>query len=113
MRLTISKSRNGNGYYTTLKNNYNGVESKMYISVQLPRDMELEFGTYDFNCFLSCYTGNDGIVKPKIVVTSLKDNKSSSTKKNVQVSKEDNSPASDPYTEFGEEINIDNDNWLD
>lgn len=110
MRITISKSRNGNSYYTTLKNNYNGVESKMYMSVQLPRDMKLEYGTYDVNCFLSCYKSNNGDVKPKLVVTSLKDkNLTSNEQVGVQVNEQVNN---DPYAEFGEDINLD-DNWLD
>ena len=115
MRITISKSRNGNGYYTALKNNYKGVESKMYMPVQLPREMELEFGTYDFICFLSCYTGNDGIVRPKIVLTSLKEKniyttgQQNSGQVSTQVTEQVNN---DPYAEFGKEINLD-DNWLD
>lgn len=106
MKITISRNNKGS-YYTTLKNNYNGVESKMYMSVQLPRDMELEYGSYDVNCFLSCYTGNDGVVRPKIVVTGLKNKKTDVDKK--QTTEEEK----DPFAEFGEEIDLSNDDWLD
>ena len=109
MKISISPSQNGNGYYTTIKNNYNGVESKMYMTVQLPRDLDLKYGIYNVNCFLSCYTGKDGVVKPKIVVTSLKEQSSQPG----QMQNINNQPTSDPFAEFGEEVvNLD-DNWLD
>lgn len=110
MKITISRNNKGS-YYTTLKNNYNGVESKMYMSVQLPRDMELEYGSYDVNCFLSCYTGNDGVVRPKIVVTGLKDKNSAPKRKSSE--KTEKKEEVDPFAEFGEEIDLSNDGWLD
>lgn len=110
MKITVSRNNNGS-YYTILKNNYNGVESKMYMSVQLPRDMELEYGIYDVNCFLSCYTGNDGVVRPKIVVTGLKDNNSGQKRKSPE--KTEKKEEVDPFAEFGEKLDLVDDDWLD
>ena len=73
MKITISKSKDGKGYYTKLKNKYNNEEYSMYLSVQLKQGLSLEYGTYDVDCFLSCYKSKDGSIKPKLVVTGLKE----------------------------------------
>ena len=75
MKITISKSKDGKGYYTKLKNKYNNEEYSMYLSVQLKQGLNLEkdYGTYDVDCFLSCYKSKDGSIKPKLVVTRLKE----------------------------------------
>ena len=72
MKITISKSKDGKGYYTKLKNKYNNEEYSMYLSVQLKQGLSLEYGTYDVDCFLSCYKSKDGSIKPKLVITGLK-----------------------------------------
>lgn len=112
MKLAISKNREGSGYYTTLKNNYQGKESKMYMSVQLAKGLELEFGTYDVNCFLSCYTTKNGEVKPKIVVTGLKENNKQTVSQNSTQNSTQSDTQTDIYSEFGEEVVI-SDDWLD
>lgn len=73
MKITISKSKDGKGYYTKLKNKYNNEEYSMYLSVQLKQGLSLEYGTYDVDCFLSCYKSKDGSIKPKLVITGLKE----------------------------------------
>lgn len=75
MKITISKSKDGKGYYTKLKNKYNNEEYSMYLSVQLKQGLNLEkdYGTYDVDCFLSCYKSKDGSIKPKLVITGLKE----------------------------------------
>lgn len=73
MKITISKSKDGKGYYTKLKNKYNNEEYSMYLSVQLKQGLSLDYGTYDVDCFLSCYKSKDGSIKPKLVITGLKE----------------------------------------
>ena len=70
MKLVISKNKEGNGYYTKLTNEYNNQKSEMYMSLQIPKGNDLEYGLYEVDGFLSCYTANDGTVKPKFVVTN-------------------------------------------
>ena len=66
MKLVISKNKDGNGYYTKLSNEYNGKKSEMYLSLQLSKDLgELEYGLYEVEGFLSCYTAKNNEVKPK------------------------------------------------
>ena len=75
MKLYISKKITDDGksnYYTTLKNNYKGVNSKCYISIQLPKDKEVEYGFHHVDFFFSCYTTKSG-VKPKIIITKFLD----------------------------------------
>lgn len=79
MKLLINKSKDGKGYYTTIKNNFNGEEIKMYIPLQLKKGLEVEYGLYDVNCFISCYKANDGQIKPKIVVMGIKEEKRNKT----------------------------------
>lgn len=73
MKITISKSKDGKSYYTKLKNKYNNEEYSMYLSVQLKQGLSLDYGTYDVDCFLSCYKSKDGSIKPKLVITGLKE----------------------------------------
>ena len=103
MKINISKK--DDRYYTTLKNNYNGVESKMYITVQMQKGLDIEYGVYDVNCFLSCYTAKDGTVKPKIIVTSFKD-------KEMEEENLIDKPIPDIYKDFGDTVSVD-DNFLD
>lgn len=95
MKITISKSKDGKGYYTKLKNKYNNEEYSMYLSIQLKQGLNLEkdYGTYDVDCFLSCYKSKDGSIKPKLVVTGLK-----------QEVKQEQQEQTDIYTQFGSTI---------
>lgn len=71
MKLVISKSREGNGYYTKVQNDYNGKHTEKYLSLQLPRGTDVEYGLYDIDGFLSTYEKRDGSVEFKLVVTDL------------------------------------------
>lgn len=106
MKINISKGKDNKGYYTTIKNKYNNEEMKMYMTVQLKQGLEVDYGVYDVNCFLSCYKTQSGEVKPKLVVTEIK-GKPATTK-------EESDPFKD-YSDFGEQIQIDldDDNLLD
>lgn len=90
MKITISKSKDGKGYYTKLKNKYNNEEYSMYLSVQLKQGLSLDYGTYDVECFLSCYKSKDGSIKPKLVVTGLKEKV-----------KQEQQEQTDIYSQFG------------
>ena len=68
----FKKELNGKELYSTSisSKNQNGDWDKMYLSVQLPRNVVLENGT-DINItkgFLSLYKTNDGLPKIKIVI---------------------------------------------
>lgn len=93
MKITISKSKDGKGYYTKLKNKYNNEEYSMYLSVQLKQGLSLDYGTYDVDCFLSCYKSKDGSIKPKLVVTGLKEEV-----------KQEQQEQTDIYSQFGSTI---------
>lgn len=110
MKLTISKREDGS-YYTKLKNEYNGVKSEYYMNVQLPKGENVEFGTYDVACFLSCYKTKNGEVKPKIVVTEIKGREPIKDKTQSEILK-DVMTDDDPFTTYGEQIEI-GDNFLD
>ncbi len=100
MKLVISKNKDGNGYYTKLSNEYNGKKSEMYLSLQLSKELgELEYGLYEVDGFLSCYTGKDG-VKPKLVIT-----KATKIEKKAELVVDENVEI-DSYAEFGEEITL-------
>ena len=103
MKISISKNKEGTGYYTTLKNNYKNENLKMYMTVQLKQGLEVDYGVYDVNCFLSCYKTQSGEIKPKLVITEIK-GKPATTKEET---------TNDPFELFGNEIEIDlNDNDL-
>lgn len=68
----FKKELNGKELYSTSisNKNQNGDWDKMYLSVQLPRNVVLENGT-DINItkgFLSFYKNNNGFCMPKIVI---------------------------------------------
>lgn len=68
----FKKELNGKELYSTTisSKNQNGEWDKMYLSVQLPKNVILENGT-DINItkgFLSFYKTNDGLPKIKIVI---------------------------------------------
>lgn len=68
----FKKEINGKELYSTSISNKNieGQWDKMYISVQLPKDVVIENGT-DINItkgFLSFYKNKDGLALPKVIV---------------------------------------------
>ena len=100
MKLVISKNKDGNGYYTKLSNEYNGQKSEMYLSLQLGKGLgELEYGLYEVDGFMSCYTAKDG-VKPKMIIT-----KATKIEKKAELV-EDKNVEIDPYAEFGKQIEL-------
>lgn len=102
MKLMISKSKDGNSYYSKITNDYNGKHTEKFLSLQIPKQNNLDFGLYNVDGFISCYEKKDGTTEFKFVVT----NAVPVTKK--QVKKE----TTDIFTEFGNEIDIE-DNMLD
>ena len=97
MKISISKSKDNKGYYTTLKNKYNNEEFKTYMTVQLKKELgDIDYGVYDVNCFLSCYKTQNGEIKPKLVVTEIK-GKPATTKESNE----------DIFESFGNEVVID------
>jgi len=97
MKLVISKKKDGNGYYTKLSNEYNGKKSEMYLSLQLGKELgELEYGLYEVDGFMSCYTAKDG-VKPKMIITkATKIEKKAEKSSNMEI-----------YEDFGKELELD------
>ena len=89
MKLVISKSRDGKGYYTKVQNDFNGVHTEKYLSLQIPRGTELEYGLYDVDGFLSTYQKKDGTVEFKLVVTDV-----------TQIKQFKETKPSDPFKEF-------------
>lgn len=111
MKLMISKNKEGNGYYSKITNEYNNEKSEMYLSLQLGKSVgELEYGLYEIDGFFSCYKGKDGSVKPKLIITSAKPTTKYETKETP--TEEAKKEESDPFSEFGESIDIE-DNMLD
>lgn len=93
MKLVISKSRDGKGYYTKVQNDFNGVHTEKYLSLQIPKGTDLEYGLYDVDGFLSTYQKKDGTVEFKLVVTDV-----------TQIKQFKETESSDPFKEFGESI---------
>lgn len=71
MKLVISKNREGNGYYTKIQNDYNGKHTEKYLTLQLPKGTDVDYGLYDVDGFLSTYEKRDGSVEFKLVITDL------------------------------------------
>lgn len=110
MKLVISKNQQGNGYYSKITNEYNNEKTEMYLSIQLGKNIDsLEYGLYEVDGFISCYKGKDGSVKPKLIITSVKPTTKYEKKDTIKTKEVD---ASDPFQEFGDEIEV-TDNLLD
>lgn len=110
MKIVISKNKDGNGYYTKLSNEYNNQKSEMYLSLQIPKRNDLEYGLYEVDGFLSCYTTKDGTVKPKFIITNAVP--TTKYEKKDQIIEQPKIEESDPFKEFGDNIQI-TDNFLD
>lgn len=115
MKIVISKNKDGNGYYTKLTNEYNNQKSEMYLSLQIPKENNLEYGLYEVDGFLTCYTGKDGQVKPKFVVTNAIPTTKYEKKQEVkQEVKEEPKQENDPFAEMSKQVELDiTDNFLD
>ena len=111
MKLVISKNKEGTGYYTKIVNDYNNERQEMYFTIALSKNVgELDYALYEVDGFLSCYKTKDGEVKPKLVITSAKPTKKFEEK--VEQPKQETTEEYDPFSEFGESIEI-SDNFLD
>ena len=109
MKIMISKNKDGNGYYTKLSNEYNNQKSEMYLSLQIPKGNDLEYGLYEVDGFLSCFTAKDGTVKPKFVITNAIPT-TKYEKKEAPV--EQPTPEEDPFSAFGNYVEV-TDNFLE
>ena len=111
MRLVISKNQAGNGYYSKIQNDYNGVHSEKILSIQVPKGNDLEYGLYEVDGFISCYNKKDGSSEFKLVLTNAVPVENTPKKKQElptnQTGKEITQIEEyDPFKEFGEEIQI-------
>ena len=95
MKIVISKSRDGNGYYTKVQNDYNGKHTEKYLSLQLPKGTDVDYGLYDIYGFLSTYEKKDGNVEFKLVITDLTQ---------IQQFKEPQNTSNNPFKDFGDNI---------
>ena len=95
MKLVISKNKEGNGYYTKVQNDYNGKHTEKYLTLQIPKGTDLEYGLYDVDGFLSTYEKKDGSVEFKLVVTEVTQ---------IQQFKETEKTSNNPFKDFGDSI---------
>ena len=95
MKIVISKSRDGNGYYTKVQNDYNGKHTEKYLSLQLPKGTDVDYGLYDIDGLLSTYEKKDGNVEFKLVITDLTQ---------IQQFKEPQNTSNNPFKDFGDNI---------
>lgn len=113
MKLMISKSKDGKSYYSKITNDYNGKHTEKYLSLQIPKQNNLDFGLYEVDGFISCYEKKDGTTEFKFVVTNAVPTTKYEKKQKLPTNQKGNEiTQSDPFTEFGEEIDIE-DNMLD
>ena len=111
MKLMISKSKDGNSYYSKITNDFNGQKTEMFLSLQLSKSMgELDYGMYEVDGFMSCYKANDGNVKPKLIITKATPVTKNTQNKNTVYAKD--IKTDDIFQTFGDEIDIE-DNMLD
>ena len=111
MKLMISKSKDGNSYYSKITNEFNGQKTEMFLSLQLSKSMgELEYGMYNVDGFMSCYKAKDGTVKPKLIITKATPVTKNTQNKNTIYAKDIDSNS--VFEEFAKEIEIE-DNMLE
>lgn len=111
MKLVISKNKDNTGYYSKITNEYNNEKTEMYLNLQLGKNIpELEYGLYEVDGFLSCFKSKDGSVKPKLIITSAKP--TTKYEKKETPKEEVKQEESDPFQEFGDELEI-TDNFLE
>ena len=96
MKLVISKSKDGKGYYTKIQNDFNGKHIEKYLSLHIPKGTELEYGLYDVDGFLSVFEKRDGTSEFKLVVTNV-----------MPISKKEDNYNIKTESTIGEQIEID------
>lgn len=84
----FKKELNGKKLYSTTisSKNQNGEWDKMYLSVQLPRNVVLENGT-NINItkgFLSFYKNKDGLAMPKVVIQEFQTKEEMEERETIQ-----------------------------
>ena len=99
MKLVISKSKDGKGYYSKIQNDYNGKHTEKYLNIQVPKDTDLEYGLYEVDGFLSTYEKKDGTVELKFIITKYA--------KLINEEKKQE-PKEDPYVDMGKQVTLDN-----
>ena len=109
MKLMISKSKDGNSYYSKIQNDYNGKHTEKFLSLQIPKQNNLEYGLYDVDGFISCYEKKDGTTEFKFVVTNAVPVTKSQNKNTVYAKDIDSNSV---FDEFAKEIEIE-DNMLE
>ena len=98
MKLVISKSKDGKGYYSKIQNDYNEKHTEKYLNIQVPKGEDLEYGLYEVDGFLSTYSKKDGTVDFKFIVTKY-------AKLLNEEKKQE--PKEDPYADMGRQVSID------
>jgi hypothetical protein len=78
----------------------------MYLSLQIPKGNDLEYGLYEVDGFLSCFTAKDGTVKPKFVITNAVPTTKYEKKEIPEQPVEESAPEEDPFAAFGQEVEI-------
>lgn len=94
MKLIISKNKEGNSYYSKIQNDYNGKHTEKYLSLQMPKDNDFEYGLYEVDGFMSTYEKKDGTAEFKFVVTD------------IQLVKKYESKENNPFEEFGKIVEM-------
>ena len=107
MKIMISKNKDGNGYYTKIQNDYNGKHTEKYLTLQLPRDTDLEYGLYDVDGFLSTYEKRDGTVEFKLVITDVQLLRDFSKAESNNETKKENILNTKTESDWGKQIEID------
>lgn len=114
MKLVISKNKDNTGYYSKIQNDYNGVHSEKILSIQVPKGNDLQYGQYEVDGFLSTYLKKDGTSEFKFVLTNAVpiSNPPKKKEEKVEETKQEEFVETDPFKEFGESVQIE-DNFLD
>ena len=105
MKLWINKNNfNGRDVFSTTIQDKEKT-AKTYLDIQFKKDNEpKQAGQIEIrDCFFSCYKSNE-ILKPKLVIMDYEFIKANEVKEKVK---------SDPFAEFGDTLNLDEDNFLD
>lgn len=104
MKLIISKNKDGNGYYSKIQNDYNGKHTQKYLTLQIPKDQDLEYGLYNVDGFFSTYEKKDGTTELKFVATIIEPIEIYGN--DEKTSKNEPKEQSDPFADFGQEIQL-------
>ena len=91
----ISKSKDGNSYYSKITNDFNGKHTEKFLSLQIPKQNNLEYGLYDVDGFMSVYEKKDGTTEFKFIVMGAD---------LIKLYGQEESKEENPFKEFGEKI---------